>query len=240
MKVKKMSKQKSLKKINVLDLVKDIHPDDVIYCGFSEEESYLAECADALDKKLAEIAGTYMEAWYNLSGSYSSFDDDEEEGDIPFDNESLSYLLYFISLDNGEATYEREYEVDGATKIANVRAGVVLYISYLAPVAFLHFNEVIKDEDGETFPFIEHPNQLEPNEELGLSGAEDFLQHASPKLKQELEHIKQEVEEVIKQFNIRMITREEARQTCPWLTHDEEVLVGEPPTVFDAFFYRCI
>jgi hypothetical protein len=239
----KMSKKKSHRGSDIHSLIRDVHPEDIIYCSFIEEESYLAECADALGKKLTDMAGSYVETWYNLSGNRSGFHDglEKEDDAIPFDTESLSYLFHFVSSDNDETIYKREYEESGgATQIADVRAGVAVYISYLAPVAFLHFREIGRDEEGETIPFIDHPNQLEPDNELGLAGAEDFLKYASPALRKELERIKQKVEEALKQFKIRIITREEAKQTCPWLTHDEEVLVSDSPTVFEALFYRCI
>jgi hypothetical protein len=237
-----MRKKKSHRGSDIHDLIRAVHPEDVIYCSFIEEESYLAELADAVDKKLTDMEGSYVETWYNLSGNRSSLDNGyNEDDDIPFDNESLSYLFHFVSSDSKETTYKREYEEPGgATQIADVRAGVAAYISYLAPVAFLHFREISRDEEGETIPFIDHPNQLEPDNELGLAGAEDFLKYGSPALRKELERIRQKVEGVLKQFKIRIISREEAKQTCPWLTHDEEVLVSNPPTVFEALFYRCL
>jgi hypothetical protein len=131
--MKKKHKPKSGQKLSVHDLIRDVHPDDVIYCSFIEEESYIAECADALGKKLTDMEGSYVETWYNLSGNRFGRDGgyDDEDDDIPFDNESLSYLFHFVSSDHDETTYKREYEeVGGATQIADVRAGVAVYISY--------------------------------------------------------------------------------------------------------------
>jgi hypothetical protein len=67
-------------------------------------------------------------------------------------------IFHFVSSDNDEITYKRECEeFGGVIQTADVRAGVAVYISYLAPVAFLHFREISRDEEGETIPFIDHP-----------------------------------------------------------------------------------
>jgi len=234
---------------DLADAIKRLFPDDRIEIP-DIEESWFWGIHAKLQSELSRIKGARIlyERW--PEGDLHDIGDSEHDTPPPAaDDQLASYHLFFVGFTDEKLTFaagSEEYDENEVLRPVEGTGwiGCIVGVSLLAPYAAVMLgSHEDYGEDGRTLPDI-YPSIFE------LSGEpRDLDVHFREMFDDEgvkaLHALRDGIVAILKSFGVTVLPEEELRKRAPWLTADEEILVGrrftdDDITVRDAFFYRCL
>jgi hypothetical protein len=234
---------------DLADAIKRLFPDDRIEVP-DVQESWFWEIYPRLNEELSRIKGAGILYERRPEGDLHEVWDSEDDTPPPATDDQLaSYHLFFVGLTDEKLTFVAESEeLDENEVLRPVEGtgwiGCIVGVSLLAPYAAAMLGS-IEDygDDGRTLPDIQ-PSIFE------LSGEpRDLDVHFREMYDDEgvnaLHALRDRIVAILQSHGVAVLPEEELRKRAPWLTADEEVLVGrrfsdDDITVRDALFYRCL
>jgi len=239
-------------------LVEKTFPDGVVE-EFDESESYFFSIRESIRADLHRIRG--VAAFWESADPFEKYnhsawdDDDDDFGESP-PEDFQSYHVFFLAPVGEEFVSEEEtegyaepdpldededaVEPEEATYSGTRRDGYVLGVSLLARVAAISWSSMASFEDGsEYFPDVYSQEACEPGEkpsEPPLSKTEPYSKDGIKKM----ERLRNAIVAVLKKHRIRLIEDEELALCVPRLRASEEVFIGKPVSVFEAFFFHGV
>lgn len=243
----------------------DLQPDvvDALERAFPEgtveligDESWLTEMLDDLREALSRLPGAQVlyerdpddESSYDLSDDWDPAD---EWNPGAWDVEEPSYALFFVCPQGDDFRFEIEGDVIDEEGRRRSTTGVgqighVVAISTLAPLALLRVTSMDSEEDEYGEMFVSIPEiQFRVFDADGQPQRSDafLLDGLSDAAIETLHELRDGIVRVLDTFDIAPLPEEEARKPVPWLEAADHVLgvgPGEPVTVEDALFFRCL
>lgn len=218
--------------------IKRSWPRDVVE-EFDTDESYFHEIRHQIERDLRRISGVSL-VWQTEDVDRGACDDEDEA--LPSYSEWQSYHVFFVSPEGDEFRFEDETigeDPGDGTETAfsgEGRFGISLTISLAAPVAAIGVSSYSHYEDG-GYTIPDPMSSLHMNEETGIviSANEYFRDCLGQEMFQKLEILREQITSIVA---LRHISVLESVLDLPVqsLKADQEVFVGKPVCVRDAFF----
>jgi len=218
--------------------IKRSWPRDVVE-EFDTDESYFHEIRHQIERDLRRISGVSL-VWQTEDVDRGACDDEDEA--LPSYSEWQSYHVFFVSPEGDEFRFEDETigeDPGDGTETAfsgEGRFGLSLTISLAAPVAAIGVSSYSHYEDG-GYTIPDPMSSLHMNEETGIviSANEYFRDCLGQEMFQKLEILREQITSIVA---LRHISVLESVLDLPVqsLKADQEVFVGKPVCVRDAFF----
>jgi hypothetical protein len=220
--------------------------------SFDDEESYFWDIQSKLERKLRGIKGVDLlfERAHQVEREWHDWDsDEEEEEDFPSDrDETRSYHLYFLSPEGKQFHCKTEtevYEEDerdffGDFVPGDRDIGLAVGISLVAPIGIIvpTWRERFLNGDASDPDIHTHPAQSTDGEPVPYM--DFFREFVSEEGFRSLTRLTAKIRTILESHGIRVLQEEEWNQPVPGLRPCEELAMGEPVTVTDAFFFRDI
>ena len=192
-----------------------------------------------IERDLRRISGVSL-VWQTEDVDRGACDDEDEA--LPSYSEWQSYHVFFVSPEGDEFRFEDETigeDPGDGTETAfsgEGRFGISLTISLAAPVAAIGVSSYSHYEDG-GYTIPDPMSSLHMNEETGIviSANEYFRDCLGQEMFQKLEILREQITSIVA---LRHISVLESVLDLPVqsLKADQEVFVGKPVCVRDAFF----
>ena len=218
--------------------IKRSWPRDVVE-EFDTDESYFHEIRHQIERDLRRISGVSL-VWQTEDVDRGACDDEDEA--LPSYSEWQSCHVFFVSPEGDEFRFEDETigeDPGDGTETAfsgEGRFGLLLTISLAAPVAAIGVSSYSHYEDG-GYTIPDPMSSLHMNEETGIviSANEYFRDCLGQEMFQKLEILREQITSIVA---LRHISVLESVLDLPVqsLKADQEVFVGKPLCVRDAFF----
>ncbi|MBZ5626234.1 MAG: hypothetical protein LAQ69_47250 [Acidobacteriia bacterium] len=233
---------------------------------FDDEESYFHEISASLERDLRTIRGTSLQ--WQTSEDYAAVRrddwDDDWEHEPPLERDWQSYRVFFLAPDGAEFHYENEpgdsaelgdFDVDedvdlgededdeeeaGYEPFCPVEGwiGCSVAISLAAPFALIGFDELARDQDG---------NSIEPDVDscayavkAGKWGGDG--EHGGTILDEKsirkMEKLRAKIADIVAKHGIQVLDPSTLDQPVPGLAPGEVVFLEKLVRVRDAFFFR--
>jgi len=218
--------------------IKRSWPRDVVE-EFDTDESYFHEIRHQIERDLRRISGVSL-VWQTEDVDRGACDDEDEA--LPSYSEWQSCHVFFVSPEGDEFRFEDETiggDPGDGTETAfsgEGRFGLSLTISLAAPVAAIGVSSYSHYEDG-GYTIPDPMSSLHMNEETGIviSANEYFRDCLGQEMFQKLEILREQITSIVA---LRHISVLESVLDLPVqsLKADQEVFVGKPVCVRDAFF----
>jgi len=209
------------------------------------DESYFHEIRHQIEHDLRGIFGVSL-VWQTEDADRPDWDDDEDEA-LPSYSEWQSYHVFFVSPDGDEFRFEDETigedPEDGTETIysGEGRYGLSLTISLAAPVAAIGVSSYSRYEDG-GYTIPDPMSSLHMNEETGkvISANEYFRDCLGQEMFQKLEILSEQITSIVALRHISVLDEFVLDLPVKGLKADQEIFVGKPVRVRDAFFFRGV
>ena len=219
--------------------IKRSWPRDVVE-EFDTDESYFHEIRHQIERDLRRISGVSL-VWQTEDVDRGACDDEDEA--LPSYSEWQSYHVFFVSPDGDEFRFEDETigedPEDGTETIysGEGRYGLSLTISLAAPVAAIGVSSYSRYEDG-GYTIPDPMSSLHMNEETGkvISANEYFRDCLGQEMFQKLEILREQITSIVALRHISVLDESVLDLPVQSLKADQEVFVGKPVCVRDAFF----
>ena len=229
----------------IADAIRDAWPDGVIDLSVDWDDAPFWEAYTKLKAALSHIPRSAIFYEREPEGGPRWGETSNPDEDPPdWHDESRSYCLFFVSstddrlkfatdtVEPDEEGVERRFQGEG-------RIGYVVAASLVAPFAAVTLDQMEVFENG---------SRSEPDVEphiFGLDGRKVNSDDHYRELVDEagfmvLRTLRAEIVRVLGARAIAVIPEEDLERPVRWLRTSEEVVVGEPITVWDAFFFRSV
>ena len=219
--------------------IKRSWPRDVVE-EFDTDESYFHEIRHQIERDLRRISGVSL-VWQTEDVDRGACDDEDEA--LPSYSEWQSYHVFFVSPEGDEFRFEDETigeDPGDGTETAfygEGRFGISLTISLAAPVAAIGVSSYSHYEDG-GYTIPDPMSSLHMNEETGIviSANEYFRDCLGQEMFQKLEILREQITSIVALRHISVLDESVLDLPVQSLKADQEVFVGKPVCVRDAFF----
>ena len=219
--------------------IKRSWPRDVVE-EFDTDESYFHEIRHQIERDLRRISGVSL-VWQTEDVDRGACDDEDEA--LPSYSEWQSYHVFFVSPEGDEFRFEDETigeDPGDGTETAfsgEGRFGLSLTISLAAPVAAIGVSSYSHYEDG-GYTIPDPMSSLHMNEETGIviSANEYFRDCLGQEMFQKLEILREQITSIVALRHISVLDESVLDLPVQSLKADQEVFVGKPVCVRDAFF----
>ena len=219
--------------------IKRSWPRDVVE-EFDTDESYFHEIRHQIERDLRRISGVSL-VWQTEDVDRGACDDEDEA--LPSYSEWQSYHVFFASPEGDEFRFEDETigeDPGDGTETAfsgEGRFGISLTISLAAPVAAIGVSSYSHYEDG-GYTIPDPMSSLHMNEETGIviSANEYFRDCLGQEMFQKLEILREQITSIVALRHISVLDESVLDLPVQSLKADQEVFVGKPVCVRDAFF----
>ena len=230
---------------HIADAIREAWPDGVIDASVDWDEAPFWEVSTKLKRALSHIPRSAIVYEREPEGGPRWDETSNPDEDPPdWHDESRSYYVFFISSTDNRLTFatdtlepdeegvERRFQGEG-------RIGYVVAISLVAPFAAVTLDQMEVSENG---------SQSEPDVEphiFGLDGRkvnpeDHYRELVDGEVFRKLRTLRAEIVRVLGEFAVAVIPEEDLDRPVRWLRAGEDVIVGEPVTVGDAFFVRRV
>jgi hypothetical protein len=248
---------------DILKILDNAFPGDVIDMWGGFEESHLADNNEDLKTKLSTIETAtlnYERDWQGNDprfGNYyrsSNWDNEKDDFDdpipLPMGDISSSYHLFFLGLNEERFRLECEDETlddeGNRVQVKGTRSpGCSVGISLLAPFALIMTGSIEVFEDGSyTCPDIEtHVFEWE-GDPADIEEYTHTPQIAEKETEQALKELTDRITSILESFGIFILPDEEAEKPVPWLKPGEEACIETLPDevikLKNVFFFRGV
>jgi len=219
--------------------IKRSWPRDVVE-EFDTDESYFHEIRHQIERDLRRISGVSL-VWQTEDVDRGACDDEDEA--LPSYSEWQSCHVFFVSPEGDEFRFEDETigeDPGDGTETAfygEGRFGISLTISLAAPVAAIGVSSYSHYEDG-GYTIPDPMSSLHMNEETGIviSANEYFRDCLGQEMFQKLEILREQITSIVALRHISVLDESVLDLPVQSLKADQEVFVGKPVCVRDAFF----
>ena len=219
--------------------IKRSWPRDVVE-EFDTDESYFHEIRHQIERDLRRISGVSL-VWQTEDVDRGACDDEDEA--LPSYSEWQSCHVFFVSPEGDEFRFEDETigeDPGDGTETAfsgEGRFGLSLTISLAAPVAAIGVSSYSHYEDG-GYTIPDPMSSLHMNEETGIviSANEYFRDCLGQEMFQKLEILREQITSIVALRHISVLDESVLDLPVQSLKADQEVFVGKPVCVRDAFF----
>lgn len=213
---------------------------------FATDESYFHEILHQVERDLRGISGVSL-VWRSEEAGRASWDDDNSDEPPLHDFEWQSYHAFFLSPRGDEFRFEDETigeDPEGGTQTTypgEGRFGLALTISLAAPVAVIDASTFSRFEDG-SFLFPDLTSSLFWDDETGkeVSANQYHKDWLGEEMFQKLEILRQEIVPIMASHRISVLDESVLDLPVKGLKAGEEVFLGKPLRVRDAFFFRGV
>lgn len=230
---------------HIADAIRDAWPDGVIGMLVDWDDAPFWKVYPKLKAALSRIRrGAVFYEREPEGGPRWSETSNPDEDPPDWHDESRSYGLFFVSsnderlefatdtIEPDEEDVERRFQGEG-------RIGHVVAVSLVAPFAVVTLDQMEVFENG---------SQSEPDIEphiFGLDGRKLDPDDHYRELVDEagfatLSGLRAEIVRILGKFAVVVIPEADLERPVRWLRASEDVVVGEPITVRDAFFFRGV
>jgi hypothetical protein len=213
---------------------------------FDTDESYLHETRSQIESELADIPGALL-VWQTEEASGAGWEDDEEKDEpLLSQSEWQSYHVFFISPSSEEFRFEDETigedPEDGTqnTYPGEGRFGLALSMSLAAPVAVIDASSYSQYEDGSvTLPDPMSALFWDEKTRETISANRYHREWLGQEMFQELEILRQKIISILPR-HISVLDESVLNLPVRGLKAGEEVFIGKPVRIRDAFFFRGV
>src|SRR6266542_267654 len=225
----------------IADAIREAWPEGVIDASVDWDEAPFWEVSTKLKRALSHIPRSAIVYEREPEGGPRWGEASNPDEDPPdWHDESRSYGLFFVSsmdqrlkfatdtIEPDEEGIERRFQGEG-------RVGYVVAVSLVAPFAVVTLDQMEVFENG---------SRSEPDAEphiFGLDGRkvnpeDHYRELVGAAVFGKLRTLRAEIVRVLGKFAVTVICEEDLDRPVRWLRAGEDVIVGEPVTVRDAFF----
>lgn len=243
--MKKTRRRQTVLPKDIADAIRGAWPDGVIDMSTDSDDLPFWETYPNLKAALSQIPRSAI--FYEREpeggprwGEISNPDEDPPD----WHDESRSYWLFFVSstderlkfatdtVEPDEEGVERRFQGEG-------RIGYVVAVSVVAPFAAVTLDQMDVFENG---------SRSDPDVEphiFGLDGRkvdpeDHYRELVDGAAFAVLRTLRAEIVRVLGEFAVAVMSDEDLAYPVRWLRASEDVIVGEPVTVRDAFFFRGV
>jgi hypothetical protein len=215
-------------------------PDGVVE-PFDSEESYFWKIREKLSWDIRGLGGGMLSCEREASPQRDWHNDDDAWENIPEQEPERSYHTFFLAPLGDEFTHEvesdfidsefPEEEDEEVETTGTGRIGCLAAVSLVTRFGIVTLSELVE---------YEHRDYDEPT--LGPPGGWDahFKELLGAKQVKQLDKLRAEMTQVLESHRVRVLAPDVLRQTVPGLRADNEVLLSEPITVQDTFFFHML
>ncbi len=237
----------------ILNAIERIWPDGVVEIGYDlMEDSYFHQLYPKLHRSLLSIEGASLRYERQAKEQREGEDDwDSADADwsdnLPINNRTYSYHLFFICPEDKLFRYEAETEESDEEHpdVEEVVAGegfigCVVGVSLLARFAVVGLNCFDEHEDGShTCPGLDLCAWGEDGKRV--TADEYFRSRVGEEGMRLLYNLRDRIAKILASHRITVLSEQDQLKEVPWLRVGEEVLREEGPvTVKDAFFFEAL
>lgn len=230
---------------HIADTIRDAWPDGMIDVSIDWDDAPFWAVCPKLKAALSHIPRSAIFYEREPEGGPRWGETSNPDEDPPdWHDESRSYWLFFVSSTDERLTFatdtvepdeegvERRFQGEG-------RIGYVVAVSLVAPFAAVTLDQMEVFENG---------SRSEPDVEphiFGLDGRkvdpeDHYRELVDGAAFAVLRTLRAEIVRVLGEFAVAVIPEEDLAYPVRWLRASEDVIVGEPVTVRDAFFFRGV
>ena len=230
---------------HLADAIRDAWPDGVIDVSVDWDDAPFWEVCPKLKAALSHIPRSAIFYEREPEGGPKWSETSNPHEDPPdWHDESRSYCLFFVSSTNDRLKFatdtiepdeegvERHFQGEG-------RIGYVVVVSLVAPFAVVALDQMEVFDNG---------SQSEPDVEpqiFGLDGRkvdpeEHYRELVDGAAFALLGALRAEIVRVLEKFAVVVIPEEDLERRVRWLRASQDIIVGDPITVRDAFFFRSV
>jgi hypothetical protein len=234
----------------IFTAIGSVWPDGIVQidCDLIED-SYFYEVYRKLFRSLSSIKGAslHYERGANEQRQWEDNWDSRWSDNLPIDDNTYSYHLFFICPDDKLFRYEVETEEPDEedpdvqqTVAGHGFIGCVVGVSLLARFAIVGLNSFQRYENGgHTCPGLE----VCVLDETGrrVTAEEYFRGHVGDGGIRLLHSLRDRIAKVLQTHHLTVLSEEDQQKAVPWLRASEEILQEEGPvTVKGAFFFEAL
>jgi hypothetical protein len=237
----------------ILNAIERVWPDGIVQIDYDlVEESYFHELYPKLHRSLSSIEGASLRYERQANeqrqghGDWDSGDSDWSDN-LPIDERTYSYHLFFICPDHQLFRYETEAEEhdeedpDVEQSVAGEGfIGCVVGVSLLAPFAVVGLSDFHEYENGSrSWPELE-VCAFDKNGEQ-ITAEEFFRSEVGDEGLYLLHNLGDRIAKVLESHGITILSEQDQQKPVPWLLAGEEVLKQEGAvTVKGALFFESL
>jgi hypothetical protein len=246
----------------IAKLIKKAWPDGIVDMPIEDEESYFWDIYDKLKAEISKVSGALMFHERRASPDVGSSDDEDENRlDEAWQDESRSYHLFVIELqetirlplvdeeDTGEdgdcqaddALDDIETESEFGTEefdepeVIGYSLGFLLAVSMVAPVAIVMDYALEQTEYGTVAsPPLSLPCAFDS---AGNLVEPDHRSDLSAEDRKRADAIRERLVRAVEETGLTLLPFDQRRNTVPGMRAGSEAFLSEPITVQDAFFF---
>ena len=243
--MKKTRRRQTVLPKDIADAIRGAWPDGVIDVSVDWDDAPFWKVYPKLKAGLSHIPRSVIFYEREPEGGPRWGETSNPDEDPPdWHDESRSYCLFFVSsmderlkfttdtIEPDEDGIERRFQGEG-------RIGYVVAVSLVAPFAAVTLDQMEVFENG---------SRWEPDVEphiFGLDGRKVDPEDHCRELVDEagftvLKGLRAEIARVLGRFAVTVIPEGDLERPVRWLRASEDVVVSEPITVRDAFFFRSV
>ena len=243
--MKKTRRRQTVQPKDIADAIRSAWPDGVIDVSVDWDDAPFWKVCSKLKAALSHIPRSAIFYEREPEGGPKWSETSNPDEDPPdWHDESRSYCLFFVSsidqrlrfatdtTEPDEEGIERRFQGEG-------RIGYVVAVSLVAPLAVVALDQMEVFENG---------SRSEPDVEpriFRLDGRKVAPEDHYRELVDEagfmvLKGLRAEIVRVLGRFAVAVIPEGDQERPVRWLRASEDVVVSEPITVRDAFFFRSV
>lgn len=230
---------------HIADAIRDAWPDGVIDMAVDWDDAPFWELYPKLRAAFSRIRGSVVCYEREPEGGPRWSETSNPDEDPPdWNDESRSYWLFFVSSMDERFTFatdstEPDEEGHEERFSGEGRIGYVVAVSLVAPFAVVTLDQMEVFENG---------SRSEPDVDPHIFGPdgrkvdpEDYYRELVDEAGlMVLKALRPEIVRVLGQFAVGVIPEGDLERPVPWLRASKDVVVGDPVTVRDAFFFRSV
>ncbi|MGE5344195.1 MAG: hypothetical protein ACM3SY_22235 [Candidatus Omnitrophota bacterium] len=204
-------------------------------------QSFKSEGEEEIDEEIEDEVDEEGEGEEDEAETDDELDESEDHDESYY---SASYHLFFFALDGEQYQYkcEAEFDDDDSEQPALVNGtgtlGCSIGVSLLGPYAVVKVDSIeFYEDDSHSLPDIT-PAFYDTNEEA-MDDETEYRDMIGNEAMKGVDALREEIENILKSFKIKVLPEEELNKNVPWLTAGEDMFIepGHPVTVKDALFF---